>query len=213
MNYRYNQQIKRLNRGLQQPLYLLNKFYTKDEFTENNHMTFHVSGSTQNIYTVMLKDNHITCDCPDMHNAGAHYKTICKHCCFILFKVFRISYADIFNSFKYADNEHLPVIIYDEYIRQIRQTFENMMINRQSSNIVNVQLNNQYNRMRGQGDIKLPSDILNNNTNATSSNNNNDNDPLNIFYYKGNIEEIDVDDCPICFSEYTNKQKIAQCPA
>jgi len=97
-NKRYDQQMIRLNKGLQQSIYLLDKFYTKDTISGRNHMTFCVSGTTQNIYTVMIKDNNITCDCPDMKNTGEQYKTICKHCCFILFKVFRVSYADIFHS-------------------------------------------------------------------------------------------------------------------
>ena len=65
----------RLDRGLKQRLFLL-EVKTRGEFA--------VQGTSGNVYTVKIKDNS-SCTCPD-HMVR---KNICKHICFILFRVLR----------------------------------------------------------------------------------------------------------------------------
>ena len=55
-----------------------------------DYLVFKICGSTKNIYTVELKNHTITCDCPDYVSGCAKYQVICKHCCFVLFKVLRL---------------------------------------------------------------------------------------------------------------------------
>lgn len=69
---------ERINRGLQQRLYLINvKKNCEDDWK------FDVEGSTGNIYEVRIKEN-ITCECIDFHKRNK----ICKHIYFIIGKVF-----------------------------------------------------------------------------------------------------------------------------
>ncbi len=83
-----NLQESRLNRGIKQDLYLLNKKKTEETFI------FDVAGSTANLYVITIVDNTITCNCPDMKRA--HYRYICKHCCFVLLKVLKLELEDEF---------------------------------------------------------------------------------------------------------------------
>jgi|APSaa5957512622_1039677.scaffolds.fasta_scaffold33703_3 hypothetical protein len=72
-----------------EPFYLLNKKY------ENGQYIFDMSGSKQDIYTVTIFDDtteyqgKITCNCPDMNSWAKRQHVVCKHCCFILFKVLK----------------------------------------------------------------------------------------------------------------------------
>jgi hypothetical protein len=79
----------------------LEKFVVVEKKLEKNNILFKIKGSTGNIYTINITydfsniDNHfkivtkIVCDCPD--NTYNHsFK--CKHCCFILYKLYEIDY-------------------------------------------------------------------------------------------------------------------------
>lgn len=57
---------------------------------DENMITMHISGSTQNIYTVTINLQHanIFCNCPD--HKTRHNSLVCKHCCFVLYRVLRI---------------------------------------------------------------------------------------------------------------------------
>jgi hypothetical protein len=84
-------QKQRLRKIRQEQFYLL-KFTQTSQINE-----FKVSGSTSNVYTIKLKNdtNKFSCDCPDF---GVHCKKagmLCKHICFIVFRVGRIRDADI----------------------------------------------------------------------------------------------------------------------
>lgn len=91
------QQLYRYDKIFSESFYLLNKL------KENNKLTFNISGSTSNIYKVSIyfASKMIYCNCPDAKKWAKSYGVICKHCCFVLFKVLNLnlenhkSYLDI----------------------------------------------------------------------------------------------------------------------
>ncbi len=101
MNY---QQQKRYNKIFTENLYLLDKKYDKD------NMIFQMSGSTANIYKIIIYSNtkNIICNCPDMKSWAKSYNCICKHCCFIIFRVlqcFTTQQTNFFNILYFTDIE------------------------------------------------------------------------------------------------------------
>ena len=78
MNAKQNTRFEKLN---YESFYLLNMKKEPDKFVLD------ISGSTRNIYQIKVYDNKITCNCPDQKSWAKHYKCVCKHCCFVIFKV------------------------------------------------------------------------------------------------------------------------------
>ena len=92
MNNNFNidktgQQILRLEKLNIDDFYLLNKF------EEDNKLNFDICGSTKNIYKVKLYfgSKMIYCDCPDSKSWAKKYGVICKHSCFVLFKILKLN--------------------------------------------------------------------------------------------------------------------------
>ena len=128
MNY---EQKKRYDKINTEEIYLLDKLIEKD------NMTFNISGSTANVYKVVIyeKYKNIDCNCPDMRSWAKKYKCVCKHCCFILFKVlkaFTISDANSFyNSLHFSNDE----------MKTMRNKFEQLII---TGDIINEEYLEKY---------------------------------------------------------------------
>lgn len=120
------QQVIRYDKIFCESFYLLNKTQY------DNKLSFEISGSSSNIYKVNIYfgSKMIYCNCPDAKKWAKNYGVICKHSCFILFKVLKQeidkykSYLDILiftpqqiqniiNSF-----ETINMTIQTEYINQ-----------------------------------------------------------------------------------------------
>lgn len=93
----------RVYRTIFHPLYLLDS-------NKNNHIyRFHVCGTYQDIYTVEISrlNGKVTCTCPDYIFYCTQQGIICKHLCFVLFKVLKIlSYSNrrLFNEYYFAQD-------------------------------------------------------------------------------------------------------------
>lgn len=86
INYK---QLERIDRMYKQPLFLID---FQKIGTDNNHDSstyiFKISGSTANLYTVVVDDDgDINCDCPDSSSWAARCDCKCKHCCFVWIRV------------------------------------------------------------------------------------------------------------------------------
>ena len=81
------QQLVRLNKINFEEFYLLEKNHN------NNKLIFKICGSTKNVYEtkIYFKSRMIFCNCPDSKSWAKRHGVICKHCCFVLFKVLKIS--------------------------------------------------------------------------------------------------------------------------
>lgn len=82
------QQILRMNKIHNEDFYLL------DKSNDENKFIFKICGSTKNIYEVKLYSNskRIFCNCPDSKSWAKKYNVICKHCCFVVFKVLKLNF-------------------------------------------------------------------------------------------------------------------------
>jgi hypothetical protein len=82
------QQILRLDKVENESFYLL------DKCEEDNKLIFKICGSTKNIYEVKLylTSKRIFCNCPDSKSWARKYGVICKHCCFVVFKVLKLGF-------------------------------------------------------------------------------------------------------------------------
>ena len=111
------QQVSRYDKIFSENFYLLNKSQ------EYNKLCFNVSGSTSNIYKVNIyfASKMIFCNCPDAKKWAKSYGVICKHCCFVLFKILKL---DIDTYQPYLER----VIFTQEEIDSIKLAFENINI-------------------------------------------------------------------------------------
>jgi len=75
------QQENRYQKIFCEPLYQI------DFKEEENKYTFFISGSTKNVYEVVLKNRKFDCSCPDAKTWSKKHHVVCKHICFILFRV------------------------------------------------------------------------------------------------------------------------------
>ena len=105
-------QKKRYDKLFTEPFYLLNTSY------ENDTYIFYMSGSKQDVYTVTIYNDanssqglgEIICNCPDMSSWAKRQHVVCKHCCFILFKVLK---CFTINSNKVYINDGHNIIVTD----------------------------------------------------------------------------------------------------
>ena len=98
-----SEQLIRIDKTFNEPLYLL------DTNKVENKLVYKISGSTNNIYNVQIYFNsrRIYCNCPDSKKWARIHNVICKHCCFILLKVLKMSHqSDFFNNY-ILSNEQL----------------------------------------------------------------------------------------------------------
>lgn len=65
------------------------RFYLLNIIDKTKNYTLNISGSSGNVYNIEVsKENKtICCNCPDMKTWAKTYNCICKHCCFVIFKV------------------------------------------------------------------------------------------------------------------------------
>ena len=80
-----NEQVRRINKSL------IERFYLIGNLKCENTLKFDISGSTGNVYRIIinLTDNNIKCNCPDFARCEG-LKCVCKHCCFTLLKVLKV---------------------------------------------------------------------------------------------------------------------------
>lgn len=103
------QQLVRIDKIYNEPIYLLSKNYS------NNKYVFEICGSTKNIYNVKLYNlsKTIYCNCPDGKGYVKKNGLICKHSCFILLKVLKLSKLsntdDFFNSLLFTPEQIIEI--------------------------------------------------------------------------------------------------------
>lgn len=179
------QQIKRYNKIFEDPLYLIDFKINND----NNNLEFHISGSTKNIYTVKLSHEHTDCDCPDNRSWAKKFKVVCKHTCFVLFKVvklFKVNDSTVLTSEQNPTNYFNTLkLSIDEY-NYIKNFLDKKLI---SSDVVNQSLLDKFKQL------------------STCKN-----DPKELFKHSKKLLEPE-DDCPICYDSLGNDTNLLlSCP-
>ena len=97
-------QKNRISKSSYQSMYLLEKTLT------NSGVELKISGSTLNVYTVIIDDLNITCDCPDIYECNKH-KLYCKHICFVISMIGKLYNVEIFLNKKLKIEEKVFIIL------------------------------------------------------------------------------------------------------
>ena len=109
-----------------------------------------ISGSSRNIYTVIVDESTRTmcCDCPDSRSWAKHYKCVCKHSCFVLFRickdVFTID-SDFFKELKFNETEF--AILQDKLIQKF-VFFNNYDFLSQQDDTISIELLERFQKLQ-----------------------------------------------------------------
>ena len=168
-------------------------FYLLDILKYPDNTKFFISGSSKNVYTVTIFENkRMTCNCPDMKSWAKESDCVCKHCCFVLFRVLdiykyynNINELNFFKDLEFDDDEY-------NFIRsrmlELISKFNPNDMDSNKNNIINIDLIQKYNKIK---DLKV--------VNGKEK------------YIVKNSIEAKEDVCPICFLELKNEE-IVKCP-
>jgi hypothetical protein len=129
------QQIIRLEKLNSEDFYLLSKE------KHDNKLVFNICGSTKNIYSVKLYfiSKMIYCNCPDSKSWAKKFGVLCKHVCFVLFKVLK------FNTDK---DDYLRMLIFNEHqINEIKNNFDKLDITNYDKDYINKEYTEKFNKL------------------------------------------------------------------
>ena len=171
-------QLNRYQKLSYEPIYLL------DITEETNRTVFQVSGSTANVYKVVIYFNNKTiyCTCPDNTVHCKRVGCICKHCCFVLCKVLRV-----FDTSSAFFNGRLTFNDTEE--QKIRDAIKK--VNLTNSDYINPELLDLY---------------KNEETTTTTTQNKDE-----LYLQKRTTTDDDL--CAICYDGFTSNVKNVECPA
>ena len=168
-------------------------FYLLDVLKYPENTKFFISGSSKNVYTVTIFENRkISCNCPDMKSWAKESDCICKHCCFVLFRVLDLKdyYSNneikFFKNLEFDDDEYEFI---EKKMLGLVSKFNLTNLNK-DNNIVNLDLIKKYNKIKelkvenGKEKYEVKSELDRDTENGT---------------------------CPICFLELENEE-IVRCP-
>jgi hypothetical protein len=124
------EQQKRFNKISTEEFYLIG-----NEQSEND-ITLLMTGSTKNVYKISLKnDGFVTCNCPDSETHAKKHKVLCKHLCFLHFKICKSTDVTFYMTKKLSQNDREKLIdklnslknteiskkYYENYIKKINK--------------------------------------------------------------------------------------------
>lgn len=177
------QQRQRFEKTGRETFYLLDRKQKDPE-----HLEFHISGSTRNVYivTIYLKHHNIFCTCPDAKSWAKKYNCICKHALFLLYRVLKV-----FNTTEHAFFRDLTFS--EEDLANIQNSY-GLLYAHLDDRVCNAELTARYKRIVETNSTKLDS------TESTKPE---------------MAKPFTVDErCGICFSELeeTERDQCVACP-
>lgn len=129
-------QEKRMKKITNEPFYLLDL-----DHNDKGNYVFNVSGSTANIYTTTLYpgERGVFCSCPDARSHAKKQGCVCKHVCFIMIRVLKISLQS-FES-ELLDND---LYMSNQLLQEVETKFQQLKeISQKTSEFVNQEFVNQ----------------------------------------------------------------------
>ena len=182
-----NHQKSRFFKIYQENFYLLNI----EKYPEN--FKIDISGSSKNIYSIFIYENtrKIKCNCPDMKSWASYNKCICKHSCFLLFKVLKLKeLGDFFNELQFNDN------IFDNIIIELFNLLNRLNnIDTDNSNLFEGITNKEF--------LEKYQKIIN----KKKEQNKEEKDDK-----YSNKKESKNEMCSICFNDFEEKEELLDCP-
>jgi len=188
-------QDKRFTKIFNEPFYLLDLKSNQD-----GNYVFDVSGSTANIYQMTIYPEHknVFCSCPDARSHAKRAGVVCKHACFVLWKVLKIQ--DQLLNAQYFQNGYLFT---DTLLENISKRFQELLQiqSLEDEDFVNPEYLEKFQ--------KIKDNIKDNKKHKK------DEPPVSKYQLK---KEIDDDlECMICFdniksSSSATNESIVECP-
>lgn len=176
-------QKSRFSKIYQDDFYLLNIDKYPDKFKID------ISGSTKNIYSIFIYENtrKIKCNCPDMKSWASYNRCVCKHCCFLLFRVLKLSeLGDFFDILEFSE-ELFPDIMIKLFILLNKLT---NIDHNEAPEIINKEILEKYNKLMEKKEEE---------------------NPTKDKY--GSKKIINDDMCPICFIDFEKEGEcLLDCP-
>lgn len=184
-----NHQKSRFSKIYQDNFYLLNI----EKYPVN--FKIDISGSSKNIYSIFIYENtrKIKCNCPDMKSWASYNRCVCKHCCFILFRVLKLfELGDFFENLEFPE-EIFPDIIIKLFI-----------------------LLNKLNNI-DHDDAPLLEEITSKDIlekyNKLMEKKEEDKEEENKYISKKTENIVNEDLCPICFIDFEKDDILLDCPS
>lgn len=177
-----NNQTKRIKSMTKGPIYLLNIKKEPSKFVLS------ISGSSRNIYQIIVEEEQrtINCNCPDSKGWAKHYKCVCKHCCFVLLEVCKDTItldSDFFQNLKFNDEDFGKIT---EKLLEKFVFFNSYEFLRSNDDIVSIELLDKFQQMQIQ-ESEEPS-------------------------YKAKKIIKKDEQCPICMQEFNEEEENLECP-
>ena len=131
-----NQQLLRFEKLNSEDFFLLNKSH------DESKLIFNICGSTKNVYEtkIYLKSKMIYCNCPDSKSWARKYGVVCKHCCFVLFKVLRLK-IDKMDYFK-------KLYFEEKVLNEIKENYEKLNLLNYEQDFLNKDISNKFNSIK-----------------------------------------------------------------
>ena len=196
----FSRRVERMEDRHNHPMYLLDKY-------DNSQLyRFHMCGTHQDIYTIEINrlTGEVNCSCPD----NIHYRnaqgTICKHLCFILFKVLKV--------LNYISHDRWNVYTFNQdtidFVNKNGLVLTQSQLAICNTNFGSIDLTNST---ISKDDMRTVFESIK--RKGKSINKVDDKDELNDFIISKNLEE--VDECPICFAdiEINEEEELMACPS
>ena len=202
-----NNQIKRYEKIFHENIYLIDM-----NKRENDDLIFEISGSTAQIYKIKFNkmNGDFKCNCLDASTHSRSMNCVCKHVCFILFKVFKFQIDEVHSFF-------LNLQLNDILIQKMYDTFDEIKLSHSLSatHISNNTINNITNDLFENKKILTEDDLC---TICYDSFDNSDKThkqcPMchNVFHEKCIIKWISLgkDTCVLCRNDVWRRFKITQ---
>jgi len=178
-------QKKRINKSLNE------RFFLVDNTSINDKLCFYICGTTGNIYKITINRNrkNISCNCPDNIRCK-QLKCLCKHCCFILLKVLKVYIVNsedyLIHCLSNRISDLFDTLKFSENISEnIMNSYQNLLLNLDNS-CYDDRITEHYISLRGKY-----KDVFHNSKRELNVN----------------------DECPICMSEFKNKDLVINCPS
>lgn len=182
-----SQQQKRYEKIFTEPLYQIDFKQEADKYV------FVISGSTKNVYEVSLKSKKFECNCPDSKTWSKKHHVVCKHICFVLFRVTKI-FANLENKVYFGWNIDFPTLFFDTHkLSDKEQEFVDIFLTKKQfgNDVMNEDLKQKY------------LDKIHNPTGT-------------LFTQSTKVLEM-TDECPICYdtllSEEIKLEMLLSCPS
>lgn len=196
----FSRRVERMEDRNNHPMYLL------DKDSSSNLYRFHMSGTHQDIYTTEINrlTGEVNCSCPD----GVRYRdaqgTICKHLCFVLFKVLKVlSYLSHDRRNVYTFHQDTVDFINKNKLVLTRSQLATCDVNFSgidfsNTTLIKADLRTVFENIKQKG---------------KGANKVDDGDELKDFVMKKEVGEDD--ECPICYAdiEIGGDEELMSCPS